>query len=247
MAARSAPLYIGPTHRKMVAVHRMVPTGIRFPNFYLRNVSGPRGEHCLGSKREQVPFSGRHTPSLPLTTEVNVIYVFRLQGETVSSFDGCHSDPSISHSASFCSRFTTLDNPIQNFFNSLPHPATSSRSPRTGGAYASQQMFLVVNLAALSQITLRCPLALLHVPSNKVCVETAVRAVRALNGIENPKIMNPIRVTSWGVFFFTLQGELGRLRSRPWQGNGFASTGRGPNEVREIDISSGSLASFSGS
>ncbi|KAI5984039.1 hypothetical protein EDD15DRAFT_2375597 [Pisolithus albus] len=140
--------------------------------------------------------------------------------------------PSISHSASFCSRFTTLDNPIQNFFNSLPHPATSSRSPRTGGAYASQQMFLVVNLAALSQITLRCPLALLHVPSNKVCVETAVRAVRALNGIENPKIMNPIRVTSWGVFFFTLQGELGRLRSRPWQGNGFASTGRGPNEIQ---------------
>ncbi|KIK11504.1 hypothetical protein PISMIDRAFT_19467 [Pisolithus microcarpus 441] len=159
-----------------------------------------------------------------------------------------YRDPSISQSAGFRSRFTTLDNLIQNFFSSLPHPATLSRSPGTGGAYTSQQMLLVVNLAALAQITLHCPFALLHVPSNKVCVETAIRAVQALNGMENPKIMNPICVMSWGVFFFTLQGELGRLRSRPWQGYGSASTDQGPNEVSEIDIVNaiGSLASFSG-
>ncbi|KIK11417.1 hypothetical protein PISMIDRAFT_690365, partial [Pisolithus microcarpus 441] len=172
-----------------------------------------------------------------------------LLGEAHSVAAAYYRDPSISQSAGFCSRFTTLNNLIQNFFSSLPHPATLPRSPGTGGAYTSQQMLLVVNLVALAQITLHCPFALLHVPSNRVCVETAIRAVQALNGMENQKIMDPICVMSWGVFFFTLQGELGRLRSRPWQGYDSASTDQGPNEVREIDIVNAisSLASFSGS
>ncbi|KAI5985307.1 hypothetical protein EDD15DRAFT_2521321 [Pisolithus albus] len=93
------------------------------------------------------------------------------------------------------------------------------------------------------------PLSLRVVPSNRVCVETTtVRAVQALNGMENPKIMNPICVMSWGVFFFTLQGELRRLRSRPWQGYDSASSDQGPNGVSEIDIVNaiGGLASWSG-
>ncbi|KAI6011971.1 hypothetical protein PISMIDRAFT_563289 [Pisolithus microcarpus 441] len=61
-----------------------------------------------------------------------------LLGEAHSVAAAYYRDPSISHSAGFCSRFTTLDNLIQNFFNSLPHPATLSRSPGTRGAYASQ-------------------------------------------------------------------------------------------------------------
>ncbi|KIK11479.1 hypothetical protein PISMIDRAFT_690333 [Pisolithus microcarpus 441] len=172
-----------------------------------------------------------------------------LLGEAHSIAAAYYRDSSISQSDDFLSRFTTLDNFIQNFLNSLPHPATLSRSPGTGGAYTSQQMLLVVNLAALAQITLHCPFALFHVPSNRVCVETAIRAVQALNEMENPKIMNPICAMSWGVFFFTLQGELSRLRSRPWQGYGSASTDQGPNEVSEIDIVNAirSLASFSGS
>ncbi|KAI6011982.1 hypothetical protein PISMIDRAFT_655539 [Pisolithus microcarpus 441] len=119
-----------------------------------------------------------------------------LLGEAHSIAAAYCRDSSISRSAGFCSRFTTLDNLIQNFFISLPHPATLPRSPGTGGAYTSQQILLVVNLAALARITLHCPFALLHVPSNRVCVETAIRAVQALNGMEAPKIMNPICVVS---------------------------------------------------
>ncbi|KAI5985745.1 hypothetical protein EDD15DRAFT_2373844 [Pisolithus albus] len=158
-----------------------------------------------------------------------------------------YRDPSVSQSTGFCSQFTTLNNMIRNFLSGLPNPATLPGSPGTEGAYTSQRMLLVVNLAALAQITLHCPLALSHAPSNSVCVETAIRAVQALNGMEDPKIMNPICVISWGVFFFTLQGELDRLRSRPWQGNGSASTDQDPNEVSEIDIVNAirSLASFS--
>ncbi|KIK22493.1 hypothetical protein PISMIDRAFT_651638 [Pisolithus microcarpus 441] len=119
-----------------------------------------------------------------------------LLGEAHSVAAAYYRDSSISQSAGFCSRFTTLDNLIQNFFISLPHPATLPRSPGTGGAYTSQQMLLVVNLTALAQITLHCPFALLHAPSNRVCVETAIRAAQALNGIENPKITNPICIVS---------------------------------------------------
>ncbi|KIK22505.1 hypothetical protein PISMIDRAFT_680076 [Pisolithus microcarpus 441] len=172
-----------------------------------------------------------------------------LLGEAHSIAAAYYRDSSISQSAGFCSRLTTLDNLIQNFFSSLPYPATLSRSPGTGGAYTSQQMLLVVNLTALAQITLHCPFALMHVPSNRVCVESAIRAVQALNGMEDQKIMNPICVMSWGAFFSVLHGELGRLRSRPWQGYGSASTDQGPNEVSETDIVNAirSLASFSGS
>lgn len=170
-----------------------------------------------------------------------------LLGEARSVAAAYYRDSSISQSADFLSRFTTLDNFIQNFFNYLA--ATLLTPSGTGGAYTSEQILLVMNLAALAQITLHCPLALSHAPSNRLCVETAIRALQALNGIENAKITNPICVMSWGVFFFTLQGELRRLRSRPEQGYGLASTAQGPNEVSEIDIVNaiGSLAAFSGS
>ncbi|KAI6126511.1 hypothetical protein F5141DRAFT_341871 [Pisolithus sp. B1] len=189
---------------------------------------------------------------------------FRIEGETpfglqarVSALLGeAHSitaaysrDPPISQSADFRNRFTTLDNLIQNFFNSLPHPATLSRSPGTGGTYTSRQMLLIVNLAALAQITLHRPFALAHAPSNRRCVDGAIRAVQALNGLEDPKIMNPICVVSWGVFFSTLQGELRRLRSQSQLGYGSASAAQGANEVSDAGIVNAlrSLVSFSGS
>ncbi|KAI5990309.1 hypothetical protein F5J12DRAFT_897748 [Pisolithus orientalis] len=156
-------------------------------------------------KRERAFSSGRHT---------------RLQPPTIESND-------------FRSRFTTLDNLIQNFFNSVLHLATSFRSSGSGGTYNSRQILLTVNLAALAQITLHCLFASSHAPSNRRCVDSAIRAVHALNGLNDLKIMNPICVASWGVFFSTLQNELHRLRSRSQQRHGPVSAAQGPNEVGE--------------
>ncbi|KAI6100933.1 hypothetical protein EDD16DRAFT_431087 [Pisolithus croceorrhizus] len=175
--------------------------------------------------------------------------VSALLGEAHSMTAAYHRYPPISQSADFRSRFTTLDNLIQKFFSGLPHPATLSRSPGTGGAYASRQMLLIVNLAALAQITLHRPFASLHAPSNRRCVDSAIRAVQALNGLEDPKIMNPICVVSWGVFFSTLEGELRSLRSRAQLGYGSVPAAQGANEVSEADVVNAlrSLVSFSGS
>lgn len=170
-----------------------------------------------------------------------------LLGEAHSAAAAYHRDPSISQSNDFRSRFTTLDNLIQNFFNSVLHLATSFRSSGSGGTYNSRQILLTVNLAALAQITLHCLFASSHAPSNRRCVDSAIRAVHALNGLNDLKIMNPICVASWGVFFSTLQNELHRLRSRSQQRHGPVSAAQGPNEVGEADIVNAlrSLASFS--
>ncbi|KAI6141897.1 hypothetical protein BKA82DRAFT_1002991 [Pisolithus tinctorius] len=170
-----------------------------------------------------------------------------LLGEAHSAAAAYHRDPSISQSNDFRSRFATLDNLIQNFFNSVLHLATSFRSSGSGGTYNSRQILLTVNLAALAQITLHRPFASSHTPSNRRCVDSAIRAVHALNGLNDLKIMNPICVASWGVFFSALQNELHRLRSRSQQRHGPVSAAQGPNEVGEADIVNAlrSLASFS--
>lgn len=110
-------------------------------------------------------------------------------------------------------------------------------------------MLLIVNLTALAQITLHRPFVLPYASFSRSCVESAIRAVQALNGLEDPKIMNPICVVSWGVFCSTLQGELRRLRSRSQQAFGSAFAAQAPNEVSQADIVNAlrSLASFSGS
>ncbi|KAI6161823.1 hypothetical protein EDD17DRAFT_1896751 [Pisolithus thermaeus] len=150
-------------------------------------------------------------------------------------------------SADFRSRFSRLDNLIQNFFNSLPHPATLSRSFGTGDGYISRQMLLVVNLIAYAQITLHRPFALSHAPSNRICVDSAIRAVQALNGLEDQKIVNPICVECWRVFYFTLLDELFRI----WCQQRYSSTSiaRGPSEVSEAKIVNAlrTLLSFFGS
>ncbi|KAI6039933.1 hypothetical protein EDC04DRAFT_1589553 [Pisolithus marmoratus] len=168
-----------------------------------------------------------------------------LLGEAHSVAAAYHRDQSISQSTDFHSRFTTLDNLIQNFFSSLPRPAILRRSSGSGGAYSSQQILLTVSLAALARITLHRPFALSYAPSNRKCVESAIRAVQALNGLGDLKIMNPICVASWGAFSSILQSELYRLRSLSQQGYG--SMSQGPSEVGEADIVNAlrSLALFS--
>lgn len=172
-----------------------------------------------------------------------------LLGEAHSITAAYHRDPPISQSADFRSRFTTLDNFIHRFLNSLPHPATLSRSSGTGSPYTSRQMVLVINLAALAQISLHRPFALVHAPSNRRCVDSAIRAVEALNGLEDPRVMNPICVVSWGVFFSVLHGELRRLRSQSRPGYGSAPIAQGANEASEADVVNAlrSLVAFSGS
>ncbi|KAI5984046.1 hypothetical protein EDD15DRAFT_1810245 [Pisolithus albus] len=172
-----------------------------------------------------------------------------LLGEAHSITAAYHKDPSISQSADFRSRFTTLDNFIHKFLNSLPHPATLSRSSGTGSPYTSRQMVLVINLAALAQISLHRPFALVHAPSNRRCVDSAIRAVEALNGLEDPRVMNPICVVSWGVFFSVLHGELRRLRSQSRPGYGPAPIAQGASEASEADVVNvlRSLVAFSGS
>ncbi|KAI6130573.1 hypothetical protein EV401DRAFT_586280 [Pisolithus croceorrhizus] len=166
----------------------MLPRRIRFPNICFFNVSGSRGNHRLGSKREQVPSSGRRTLSLSLTTEVNMTYPDC--EVAVGSSSGCHSDPSICWSADFRNRFATLDNLIRSFFDSLLHPTALSGFSGTGGVCTSRQTLLTVNLAASALITRHRPFALSRAPSNRICVDSAIVAVLALNGLEDQKIVN---------------------------------------------------------
>ncbi|KAI6163462.1 hypothetical protein EDD17DRAFT_1507185 [Pisolithus thermaeus] len=65
-------------------------------------------------------------------------------------------------------------------------------SPDTGGTYSSRQMLLIVNLTTLAQITLHRSFVLPYASFSRRCVESAIRAVQALNGLEDPRIMNPI-------------------------------------------------------
>ncbi|KAI6161821.1 hypothetical protein EDD17DRAFT_647418 [Pisolithus thermaeus] len=136
-----------------------------------------------------------------------------LFGEAHSVAVAYHRDPSICWSADFRNRFATLDNLIRSFFDSLLHPTALSGFSGTGGVCTSRQTLLTVNLAASALITRHRPFALSRAPSNRICVDSAIVAVLALNGLEDQKIVN-IYVVCWEVFFSTLQDELCRLRSR---------------------------------
>jgi hypothetical protein len=105
-----------------------------------------------------------------------------------------HEDPTVGQSPAFRSRFATLGNLIQWFSASLPPPSSIIIAPGIIQPSNARQVLLTINLTALAQITLHRTFAPTHAPSNKRCIEGALHAVRALDGVSDPGPVSPICV-----------------------------------------------------
>ncbi|KIJ64869.1 hypothetical protein HYDPIDRAFT_28223 [Hydnomerulius pinastri MD-312] len=138
----------------------------------------------------------------------------------------------LSEAASVAVSFTT-HNLIQRFCASLPHSSSISIPPGTLQPN-SRQAILTIALAALAQITLHRPLAPTHEPSNNRCVEAALLAVSALDGLSDPGFMNPLCAAIWTALCFVLHDEILRLRAQRSQpatnaDTSWASSSRAPS------------------
>jgi hypothetical protein len=124
------------------------------------------------------------------------------------------ADPTVGQSPAFRSRFATLGNLIQWFSASLPPPSSIIIAPGIIQPSNARQVLLTINLTALAQITLHRTFAPTHAPSNKRCIEGALHAVRALDGVSDPGPVSPICVMIWTALCRVLHDELVRLRSQ---------------------------------
>ncbi|KAF9232523.1 hypothetical protein BU15DRAFT_81150 [Melanogaster broomeanus] len=140
-------------------------------------------------------------------------------------------DRAVSRSAAFQSRFTALDILIRRFSASISPP---SISPGTQQPSTLRQTLLTINLTALAQITLHRSLASTHAPSDRRCIEAALRAAHALDDIGDPGLVSPVCAIIWIALCIVLHDEVLRLRAQRSQSSSaadksWASSSRAPS------------------
>ncbi|KAF9218566.1 hypothetical protein BS17DRAFT_525067 [Gyrodon lividus] len=159
-----------------------------------------------------------------------------LLGEATSISASYAADRAISQSPAFWSRFATLDNLIQWFSASLPPPSSIIIASGIIQPPNARQTLLTINLTALAQITLHRTLAQTHAPSDRRCIEGALRAAHTLDGVSDPGLVSPVCAIIWTALSLVLHDEVLRLRAQRSQASSPAPSPQTSNHEEEAEI-----------